>query len=68
MQSAHAIHGFGHQPDWPLLETLYDHLLPLTGSPIVAINRAVVIGNSRTAEEGLAALDGVNNDQRLADY
>ncbi|MCJ9747886.1 RNA polymerase sigma factor [Neorhizobium sp. SHOUNA12A] len=68
VQSAHAIRRFGRQPDWGILETLYDHLGALTGSPVVAVNRAVVIASGRSVEEGLAALDAVNGDQRLADY
>jgi RNA polymerase sigma-70 factor (ECF subfamily) len=68
VQSAHAIRRFGHQPDWPVLETLYGHLLALTGSPVVAINRAVVIASGRSVGEGLAALDAAGGDQRLADY
>jgi RNA polymerase sigma-70 factor (ECF subfamily) len=40
----------------------------LTGSPVVAVNRAVVIASGRSVEEGLAVLDAVNGDQRLADY
>ncbi|MCJ9674479.1 DUF6596 domain-containing protein, partial [Neorhizobium sp. SHOUNA12B] len=66
VQSAHAIRRFGRQPDWGILETLYDHLGALTGSPVVAVNRAVVIASGRSVEEGLAALDAVNGDQRLA--
>lgn len=68
VQSAHAIRRFGRQPDWAILETLYDHLGALTGSPVVAVNRAVVIASGRSVEKGLAALDAVNGDQRLADY
>ncbi|MDR6817784.1 RNA polymerase sigma-70 factor (ECF subfamily) [Neorhizobium sp. 2083] len=68
VQSAHAVCRFGHRPDWPVLETLYDHLLALTGSPVVAINRAVVIASGRSVEEGLAALDAAGGDQRLAGY
>uniref|UniRef100_UPI0031015D48 hypothetical protein n=1 Tax=Neorhizobium sp. EC2-8 TaxID=3129230 RepID=UPI0031015D48 len=51
-----------------MLETLYDHLLAVTGSPVVAINRAVVIANERSVEDGLAALDGVNDDKRMTGY
>ncbi|KAB1084023.1 RNA polymerase subunit sigma-70 [Neorhizobium galegae] len=68
VQSAHAIRRFGCQPDWAILETLYGHLGALTGSPVVAVNRAVVIASGRSVEEGLAALDAVDGDQRLAGY
>src|SRR4051812_41046132 len=68
VQSAHAIRRFGRAPDWVVLETLYDALLTLTGSPIVAINRAMVIAETRSPEEGLAVLCEVENDQRLSQY
>lgn len=68
VQSAHAIRRFGRAPDWAVLETLYDALLAITGSPVVAINRAMVIAEARSPEEGLAALDKIENDQRLSQY
>jgi RNA polymerase sigma-70 factor (ECF subfamily) len=68
VQSAHAIRRFGRAPDWTVLETLYDALLAMTGSPVVAVNRAMVIAESRRPEEGLAALGKVDPDQRLSQY
>ncbi|MEZ0171147.1 RNA polymerase sigma factor [Microvirga sp. TS319] len=68
MQSAHAVRRFGQTPDWTVLETLYDALLAITGSPVVAINRAMVIAEARSPEDGLAILCEVENDQRLAGY
>ncbi|WP_117193383.1 RNA polymerase sigma factor [Rhizobium terrae] len=68
VQSAHAIRRQGFEPDWPMLEALYGHLLTLTGSPVVAINRAVVIASSRSVEAGLAALEAAGGDERLAAY
>ena len=40
----------------------------MTGSPVVAINRAVALAESEGAEAGLAVLDEAAADARLADY
>jgi len=40
----------------------------MTGSPVVAINRAIAIAEAHGAGEGLAALDELAGDQRLAEY
>ncbi len=68
VQSAHAARRVTGRTDWAALEKLYDALLALTGSPVVAINRAVAIAETRGAAAGLAALDAVSDDARLAEY
>lgn len=68
IQSAHAIRRLTGQSDWAALERLYDRLFDLTRSPVVALNRAVVIAELQGAQAGLAALDALAEDQRLADY
>jgi RNA polymerase sigma-70 factor (ECF subfamily) len=68
IQSAHAARRFRRPPDWPAIVGLYDELLRLTGSPVVALNRAVAIGNAAGAPAGLAALRIAAEDQRLFDY
>jgi RNA polymerase sigma-70 factor (ECF subfamily) len=68
VQSAHAIRRRGGRSDWAALEQLYDRLFDLTRSPVVALNRAVVIAELRGAQAGLAALDALAEDRRLADY
>ena len=68
IQSAHAIRRLSGKPDWPALERLYDRLFEITRSPVVALNRAVVIAELHGPAEGLAALDALGGDERLADY
>lgn len=68
IQSAHAIRRLTGHSDWTALERLYDRLFDLTRSPVVALNRAVVIAELRGAPAGLAALDAIAEDKRLADY
>jgi RNA polymerase sigma-70 factor (ECF subfamily) len=47
---------------------LYEALLTLTPSPVVAINRALAIAETQGAEAGLAAVEAVAGDRRLAEY
>jgi len=72
VQSAHAARRFGGSTDWASIVALYDALLALTGSTVVAINRAVALaerdGGTHGASAGLAALGALAGDARLADY
>jgi RNA polymerase sigma-70 factor (ECF subfamily) len=68
VQSAHAARRFTGRTDWPAIERLYRALAMLTGSPVVAINRAVAIAATRGPDAGLAALDAIAGDPRLAQY
>jgi RNA polymerase sigma-70 factor (ECF subfamily) len=43
--------------DWEAIFTLYNQLYALTPTPIVALNRAVVLGEVRGPAAGLAAVD-----------
>jgi RNA polymerase sigma-70 factor, ECF subfamily len=68
VQSAHVARRVTGATDWAAIEKLYDALAALTGSPVVAINRAVAIAETRGPAEGLAALDALAGDRRLAEY
>jgi len=48
------------------IENLYDALFAVTGSPVVAINRAIAVAETRGAAEGLALLDALELDAALA--
>ncbi len=54
--------------DWPRIVSLYDQLLELSGSPIVALNRAVAVSMAFGADAGLAALDGLKDEPALKNY
>jgi len=58
----------GGTSDWGAIVALYEALLALTRSPVVAINRAVALAQTQGAEAGLAALDGIEVNARLAEY
>ena len=68
IQSAHAARRRAGATDWPAIAALYDALLALTGSPVVAVNRAVAISRAHGVVEGLAALDAVAADAGLAEF
>jgi RNA polymerase sigma-70 factor (ECF subfamily) len=46
-------------PDWRGIAVLYSELLQLTGSPVVALNRAVAVAEVDGPGVGLTLLDGV---------
>jgi RNA polymerase sigma-70 factor, ECF subfamily len=68
IQSAHAARRRDGRADWFAILQLYDALLALIGSPVVAINRAVAMGELEGPAAGLAALDAAAIDPRLRDY
>ena len=68
VQSAHVVRCRTGAADWTAIGQLYDALLAITGSPVVAINRAVAIAEARGPAAGLAALDAVAQDARISEY
>ena len=54
--------------DWAQIVALYDVLLELDPSPVVALNRAAAIAMRDGAEAGLALLDELADEPRLRDY
>jgi len=68
VQSAHAARRVTGDTDWAAIAHLYDNLLALSASPVVAINRAIAIAEARGCAQGLAALDALAGDARLAEY
>jgi RNA polymerase sigma-70 factor (ECF subfamily) len=68
VQSAHAVRRLTGRSDWAAIERIYDALLALTGSPVVAINRAIAVAETRGPAAGLAALDALADDRRVAEY
>jgi RNA polymerase sigma-70 factor (ECF subfamily) len=47
---------------------LYDQLLSLNSSPIVALNRAVALARVRGPHEALAAIEPLSRDPKLRQY
>ncbi len=68
IQSAHAARVRTGTTDWRAILTLYDGLLALTPSPVVAVHRALALLHTEGADSALAALDEWASDARLTDY
>jgi RNA polymerase sigma-70 factor (ECF subfamily) len=54
--------------NWPDVVQLYDALLALASSPVVAINRALAIAQERGAAAALEAIRDLSGDARLAQF
>ena len=54
--ATHARAAEARSTDWPLILSLYDQLLAINASPVVALNRAVAVAKVHGAAE---ALDGI---------
>ena len=68
LQSAHVSRGRTRRANWADVVHLYDALLTLVGSPVVAINRALAIAELHGAGAALDAMPDVATDARLAEY
>jgi len=68
LQSAHAVRRIKGRADWDAILALYDALLAMTASPVVAINRAIAVAETQGPGAGLTALDGPARDPRLSQY
>jgi RNA polymerase sigma-70 factor, ECF subfamily len=68
IQSAHTARRLNNQPTWPAIVALYDHLLALTRSPVVVLNRAIALAEVDGPEAALATLTPLETDKRLLDY
>jgi len=53
--------------DWPQIVELYELLLRISDNPVVALNHAVAVAMARGAPAGLALLDALQTDARIAD-
>jgi predicted RNA polymerase sigma factor len=52
--------------DWPQILALYELLMRISENPMVALNRAVAVAMVHGAPAGLALLDELAADQRIA--
>ena len=68
MQSAHVYRRSTGHANWAAVVRLYDALSALTGSPVVAINRALAIAELQGPGAALEAMPTVAADVRLAEY
>ena len=54
--------------DWRQILSLYDRLLALAGSPVVALNRAVVLAEVNGPQAGIEAVEAIPNLKSLGSY
>jgi RNA polymerase sigma factor (sigma-70 family) len=54
--------------DWGRIVALYDQLLALRPSPVVALNRAIAVAERDGPEQGLQAIRSIDGVERLAAY
>lgn len=62
IQAVHCDAASFEATDWPQIVTLYDHLFSLTPTPVVALNRAIAIGEVEGPGAALTALDAIAPD------
>ncbi len=68
LQSAHVHRCRSGRANWREVVQIYDALLTMTASPVVAINRALAIAEIDGAQAALDAMRQVADDPRVADY
>jgi RNA polymerase sigma-70 factor (ECF subfamily) len=56
------------ETDWGAIISLYDSLMLIDPSPIVALNRAIAVAQRDGPDRGLHAIRTISNLERLADY
>ncbi|MGN6317867.1 RNA polymerase sigma factor [Trinickia sp.] len=68
LQSAHVYRCRTGRPNWDEVVQLYDALLSIAASPVVAVNRAIALGQRDGPQAALDALAPYEDDARLSDY
>lgn len=56
------------ETDWAQIASLYSELRERTGSPVVALNRAVAIGMAEGPDAGLREIQGIESSGALSQY
>lgn len=68
LAACHAVAPSWDATNWPRIIEIYDELLALTGSPVVAVNRAIALSRIEGPLSGLAALDAIPGRDALERY
>ncbi len=68
LQSAHVQRHRTGQDNWPAVVQLYDALMVISESPVIAINRALAIAETQGVEAGFQAMPEPGVDPRLTEY
>jgi predicted RNA polymerase sigma factor len=66
-----SLHAMAHRTedtDWGQIVSLYDRLMAMRPSPVVALNRAIAIAQQKGPERGLEEIRAIAGADRLASY
>jgi RNA polymerase sigma-70 factor (ECF subfamily) len=66
--SVHATAPRPEDTDWGRIASLYDTLIAIRPSPVVALNRAIAIAQRDGPERGLEAIRAIEDRERLSSY
>jgi RNA polymerase sigma factor (sigma-70 family) len=66
--AAHAAARSVDDTDWALIVSLYDRLMAIAPSPVVALNRAIAVAQRDGPDAGLEALQAIRDRDRLDTY
>ena len=66
--AVHAAAARTEDTDWSLIVGLYDRLLTLRPSPVVALNRAIAVGEHEGPARGLEEIERITGRDRLSGY
>jgi RNA polymerase sigma-70 factor (ECF subfamily) len=66
--AAHAGAGKAEETDWALIVSLYDRLMSIAPSPVVALNRAIAVAQRDGPAQGIRELDRIADRERLDRY
>ncbi len=66
--SMHGAAPTAQETNWAQIVSLYDTLMKIRPSPIVALNRAIAMGQRDGPDRGLEALRAIAGSDRLTDY
>ncbi|HVU34297.1 MAG TPA: DUF6596 domain-containing protein [Opitutaceae bacterium] len=64
----HATSRTWEDTDWPAILSLYNELLRIRPSPVIALNRAVALAEAEGAAAGLKAIEAIEDKERLRRY
>ncbi len=66
--SIHACASSTETTNWDAIVALYDSLMAIRPSPVVALNRAIALAQLETPDRGLAEIRSIDNSDRLSGY
>lgn len=66
--ACHCAAGDYASTDWPQILALYDRLVEIDDSPVVALNRAIAVANVRGPKAGIEAVNAIRDRDKLESY